>query len=108
MNEPKRPVLHSLSGNVLDTGDRAKLSLKKKSPLNKENSPVVNNVTINRNINQVKRNLQFGNITAETKKEIEPFLGQRLGNECKVLGSNFTIVTNSQVRISEYTNRATL
>lgn len=102
-NELKRPVLHSLSSNVLDHGDRAKLSLKKKSPVFKENSPVVNNVTINRNINQVKRNLQFGNVTAEVKKEIEPLLARRSINEHQKVNYNATgsssfLVQNSQVK----------
>jgi hypothetical protein len=105
-SEPKRPVLHSLSSNVVDGKDRAKLSLKKKSPPFKENSPASKNTSLTRNINQVKRNLQFGTITAEAKKEMAPFLGQKLTSEQKqgfnfnAPGSSFFRVQNSQVRTS--------
>lgn len=102
--------MHSLSNNVLDKkSDRSgtKSSAKKKSPLFKENSPVSKNVAIARNIGLVKRNLQFGNITAETKKDVVfPLLGGRLnqsmmsdspGFAFNKVGSSFYRIQNSQV-----------
>lgn len=109
-SELKRPVLHSLSSNVLDHGDRAKLSLKKKSPAFKENSPASKNSTLTPNINQVKRNLQFGNIAVETKKQMTPLSAQKLINEhmsftFNAPGSSFFRVQDSQVEISGKENR---
>lgn len=112
--EKKRPVLHSLSNNVLEhSAERqpSKYSMKKKTPPFKENSPISKNVKLNRNINQVKRNLQFGNITAEAKKEAIPLLkaniNKTLSNEAtggyvfNKVGSSFTCIQNSQVRVSD-------
>lgn len=83
-------------------------SQKKKSPLFKENSPISKQLILNRNINQVKRNLQFGTITPEVKKEMpllnekqsQPFIReQRTFTFNKVAGSSFFRVQNSQVTI---------
>lgn len=105
----KRPVLHSLSSNVLEKNDRnaMKFSHKKRSPLFKENSPISKNSTYVRNISQVKRNLQFGNITAEVKKDIFPMFSEKLSQSLantsyntfmfNKAGSNFYRVQNSQV-----------
>lgn len=107
--EAKRPVLLSLSNNVLGKSDRQTLmsSQKKKSPLFKENSPISKQLILNRNINQVKRNLQFGTITPEVKKEMpllnekqsQPFIReQRTFTFNKVAGSSFFRVQNSQIK----------
>lgn len=72
----------------------------------KENSPVSKNVAIARNIGLVKRNLQFGNITAETKKDVFPLLSgkfsQSMASESpgfafNKVGSSFFRIQNSQV-----------
>lgn len=77
---------------------------KKKSPLFKENSPVSKNLNISRNINQVKRNLQFGNITAEVKKDVIPLISKNLNHSLSTespsgfsYGSSFYKIQNSQV-----------
>lgn len=108
--ETKRPVLLSLSNNVPENNDRQglKLSAKKKSPPFKENSPASKSPMLSRNINQVKRNLQFGNIAPEVKKEVlKEKLTQPFVNEQKPFafntsaGSSFFRVQNSQVTTSE-------
>lgn len=83
-----------------------KSSTKKKSPLFKENSPASKNNAIARNIGLVKRNLQFGNITAETRKDAFPLLSGRFsqsmmnespGCAFNKVGSGFYRIQNSQV-----------
>ncbi|XP_065203123.1 cell division cycle 7-related protein kinase-like [Planococcus citri] len=110
--EVKRPVLHSLSSNVPEKAtDRQcyKYPHKKKSPLFKENSPVSKNANISRNINLVKRNLQFGNITAEVKKEVIPLISKNLKAESPgglSYGSSFYRIQNSQIKTQFSLNSA--